>query len=454
MPNRPVVPFRQKDDFYYERGQDALEQEDCLKANRYYRMVYDRDRQNEEACLFLAENYCCAGRYERALEILSVIPANGEFSPEFYFGMGNVLCFLDCPNEASDMLCRYLMRDRDGDYAFDAQEILEDLQAQLEMDTDEEAEMRIRVRHLYRLLLCGQTERAWEWVRLHRYMPEWHSFDFPDPEYPDWMADAVADVLVSAGEKGFKGSKRIDASILRKDPEHLHARIRSAYRALRSGNRDAAIRQLRAVKKPVMADERIRLADAWLHLGDAEASGVLLDSVLSEFPYCQEAAFLEADRLFSIGKAREGTDMLKMLLQLDPEDAGIRYYLERWREEWTGLPMERFFWFPVPPESYIRQANVLAKGLLEKRDAPDPERMRALLPLLSGKNFLALTSAVLSGRIEPLYADLRQQLLRERLSDSDKQEALELMSRAGFLPPYLVRIDGHLMRAVVYEEKL
>ena len=35
--------------------------------------------------------------------------------------------------------------------------------------------------------------------------------------------------------------------------------------------------------------------------------------------------------------------------------------------------------------------------------------------------------------------------------DSDKQETLEMMYRNRFLPPYLVSVDGELMRSAVYE---
>ena len=456
MASRKVLPFRQEDDFYYERGQDALEQGDFLTANRYYRMVYDRDRQNEEACLYLGESYCCTERYDKAVRVMSVIPANGSFSPEFYFGMGNALCFLERFNEAADMICRYLLLDPDGVYAEDSEAFLEDLKESLSQEQQEETGIQNRIRYLRTLVRCGQTKRAADWVYLHRYTPKDHSYDFPDPEYPDELADAVSDALLSAGGEGAADSARIDAALLRRHPGHLPARMRASFRAFSAGDRAGAEEWLLAGNAPLAYENRVRMANLWLHLSRPDKAAPILAEVLSEHPYSREACFLECIRLLDADRKEEGLSLLRTISQLDPEDAAVRFWLERLEKEWAGLPDSQFLWLPEVPEEQIREINARVRITLDRKDAgrsvaANPERFRNLLPLLNGENYLKLAETVLYGRIEPLYADVRQQLLLERLTDSDKQETLEMMYRNRFLPPYLVSVDGELMRSAVYE---
>ena len=88
------------------------------------------------------------------------------------------------------------------------------------------------------------------------------------------------------------------------------------------------------------------------------------------------------------------------------------------------MPDSQFLWLPEDPEEQVREINSRVRITLNRKDAgrsvaANPERFRSLLPLLNGENYLRLAEAVLYGRIEPLYADLRQQLLLELLTDWD-----------------------------------
>lgn len=127
---KKVLPFEQKGDFFYRKAKKSIENNNYINALNYYRKALEKEPDNIEYSLDLAEVFTEMGYYNESNKILFSILHKSKTYYECYFGMGCNFLGLQEYEKAEESLEKYLEADGLGLYADEAADLLEILQNQ------------------------------------------------------------------------------------------------------------------------------------------------------------------------------------------------------------------------------------------------------------------------------------------------------------------------------------
>ena len=120
-----VLSFEQKGDFFYKRGNDKLDKNDLIEALCSYRRAMEQEPEDQYSCIAVAEVLSEMERYDDSNRVLLPLLSREDVEPEAIFGLGCNLAALNETDSAKKMLERYLKVEPEGEYIYDAYDLLD-----------------------------------------------------------------------------------------------------------------------------------------------------------------------------------------------------------------------------------------------------------------------------------------------------------------------------------------
>ena len=131
-----IIPFQQNAEFYYQRGNRYLsDNEDLIRAEQYLRKAMEMDPEREEYILAFAEVLHRMHRFEESLSVLlTSLKEDSQNSVEMIFGSASDFMGLEEFRAAEQCLKLCIEREPDGPYADRALDMIELIEDEPELE--------------------------------------------------------------------------------------------------------------------------------------------------------------------------------------------------------------------------------------------------------------------------------------------------------------------------------
>jgi len=452
---RKVIPFEQNGQFYYRKAKKYVESNNYIDALSFYRKAVEKDPENLEYRLDLAQVFTEMGYYEESNQILLYILQRDENNADCYFCLGCNFLGLQEYERAKECFEKYLQLDPDGIYSEDAQDLLDILQShEIYFDNDLEVMLNPGRERLYKLANKGKN--------------------FLD------MGD-------------YKRAIRCLESVVKKDPSLIFARNNLALAYFCVGRLDDAISVCQGVLKeqPQNVHANCNIAIFYHEKGLEEESEKHLQTVLGIETNDPEEIHKIAVTLCELKKHKEANRLLKRLIQYKPYDIKILHYIavsyfntQRYKEAlkyWSKIDKiapnntissfykrlthaimtnerefsEISYHFQVPYEEIICRIKKINDLLrlphkdLKKRWSSGDELLALLkwgLELNDPSIKRAILSVIASFKDEKAESFLREFILKKSVDDELKREAVMLLKQMGAPEPYIAYLDDNIVQ--------
>lgn len=455
-----VLSFEQKGDFFFKRGLDRLDKNDLPSALSNYRMALERDPENAEIRMSIAEVLTDMERYEESNRILIDLIRDDNCDPECYFGMGCNFMGLNDFEHARDSLDRFTELDPEGELIYDALDMLDALddaeyeeklrrgeEGLVELTAEEEA--CTAAEEGRRLLEQDEYDAAIaELERSLKLMPKLH-----------WARNNLTLALFC--KRQYKRAIREAVKVFEYDRDNLQALCNLAmlHNSLRNKT-DANRAADRIVELGAEAQDDLNRASLVLiDLGRFEEAYAFAKKLVREFPYDAEINHRFGMCCYETGRYREAVGRYDLLLKVDSDDTIARYYRGICRAaEIGGKPDGRKFMinYQVPFDEMILRISRLNQLVGKPHDRleelwktdnelagiirwgftlPDPGIKRALLMLAS------------SFKDEKGEGLLRDFVMLMDQPDELKEDAFGLLAQQNAEEPYVGYIGGRLVES-------
>lgn len=123
-----IIAFDQDGEFFYKKAKKFEENNEYIEALSYYRKAVEKDPENIDYMLDLAETFTEMSCFEESNKILFSMLHDNKVIPDCYFGLGCNFLGLQDFNKAEECFDKYLQVASDGIYSNDARDLLDILQ--------------------------------------------------------------------------------------------------------------------------------------------------------------------------------------------------------------------------------------------------------------------------------------------------------------------------------------
>jgi len=451
-----VVPFDQNGEFFYRKARQHVENNNYINALSYYRKAIEKDPENSEYSLDLAEVFTEMGYFHESNQILFSVMQKDSSRIECFYAIGCNLLGLQEYSKAEECLERYLDLDEFGPYSEEAQDLLEVLQSK------------------------------------EFYLDLMDDFD-PGKEKTFDHAMRGKDFL---DQGDYKRAIRELSKAVKKEPDLIFAKNNLALAYFCTGKSDQAIETSREVlaEYPQNVHANCNIALFLYEKGEMKACDKYMGQVLNQKVEDPEELYKIVVTLCEMKKHRKVNKMLKQLLQYKPYDTNLLHYMavscynlktfraayDYWDKVEKLAPnntissyykhyvkgmmsgerkfKELPYHFQVPYDEMIRRVKKINELLkLPRADLVDKWRNGdSLLSLLNwglDLNDILIRKAILhvvaSFRDEKAERFLREFLLRKSEGEELIREALALLKDMNAPEPFLAYVDDNMVEVKV-----
>ncbi|MBR0356884.1 MAG: hypothetical protein IJH54_05330 [Clostridia bacterium] len=425
-----ILSFDQGAGFYLKTGRRQAEAGNLIRALSHLRTAHEKDRDNAEITIALAEILNRMQRFEESITVLMSLGRLETLPPDGLFGMASNFIALEEFGAARMCLEYYLHRDPEGAYATDAGDYLDlmddtpEMNWQLGLDEGEDMDLIAHIHYAKTLHVSGRDREA---LRHLAQLEE---------RYPKslWLQMEIALSEYCVEEYGPCEQRLFN--ILKEDKGYVRARCLLALLRRGEGKKREAREMLDTIPIPVdgTTEELGNLNVMLLEVGDyarAEECGECLYGII---PYDTLTIHELGYTKYMLGKADEATDLYRKIVEMDPHDTVAAWYLNAAQTEpdpkrgGKGWTVQYDVPYRVAVERLRMIGDVFAKGpdALRARWAED-EEFRDLVnwalcsPLAPDKHGILTILAVAADQAAERM--LRAFLLRTDQNDEDKQMA-------------------------------
>lgn len=445
-----VLPFEQPGAFFHRRAVAKLDRSNYLEAVSFLRRALEREPDNSEYLLDLADVYARMNCFDESNQVLVSILRRGEASPECFFGMGcNFYALRQFPN-ARDSLLTYQRLEPDGEFVETAEDILDELD-----DYDEDSlppELSDLAYKGKRALDAGEYAKA---VRL---------FNRVLSQEPDLLF--VRNNLAL----GYYCLKEMDAAIdqcalvLEEDAYNLHANCNMALFLTETGlPRDAApfIERLADLEADD-PDDLYKLCLTLCELGRDTLALTRLKELLFYRPYDKRALHYYAVAHYNTAQYRKAMNLWDRVRRIDPDNPVAPYCLKLAADaQRTGSAAPLHYYYQLPAAEIRKRLKLFVQllgGSREEvsarfeRDASFRQLIRWGLSV-SDEAFQRTTLKLL-GYVGGAHAE---EILRDFLlfpeGDALKREAMSCLKSMGAQEPFFACLGDSMVevRVSVFE---
>lgn len=453
-----VIRLPMDANFFFERAVQSLERHHYDKALKYFRLAVEKEPDNPVNYCNLAGVLSEVGRFEESNDILRHVTEH--IAPdlvECYFYMANNAANMDCFEEAEQHILRYLQADPDGEFAEDAEELLNMLAIELgrspltieEVPSEEWVEEHDRARML---LADGQFASA---RRLLKTLVE---------HYPDCTParNNLALAYYYCGEMDH--ALQTIEELLEEHPGNLHAMCNLAvfYDHLQEDEKLSPL--VAGLKKcvPLQNDQLLKLATTMGILKEHETAYHMFRHLLRSEPDAEASLWHNAAAAaFNTGRFQMAKRFWKQAEHLDQASGIPEFYLSQlsdWRTmEGHSRPVIGYH-YRLPFEQQFHK--------LEQEPSLIPEQLRHD-PVIRASFFWALSHGDRDTKLQVIQAlgyigdedvecALRKFLLEKDEDDYLKRVTLFVLRYMNAEGPFPVILNGRklLVRPTDLHDKL
>lgn len=464
--NKPgkVLSFEQKGEFFFRRGLDRLDENKLPDALCNYRLASERDPENEDILLAMAEVLTEMERFDESNRILFRLIRREQHDSESYFGMGCNFMGLNDIEHAKDSLERYTELEPEGEFIYDAFDMLDAID-EFEFYQDEGDGVG--------LVEVNRKDDAYDAAEEGRTFLEQERYDKAEEKLqlalkldPDlyWARNNLT--LVHFCRREYKRAASEAKTVLEHDPKNLQAlcnltMIQETMHEKAAANRTADALVRLESDDP---DDLNRMALVLMDLSRFSEALPLMRKLRRHDPYDEGTLHRLAMCAFETDRFGEAIGCYDTLLKIDASDTIARYYRGLCRAAQasgsaTNAAKRKFMInYQVPFDEMLARINRLNQIVgTSKNDLQGVweggGELRNLiewgfsLPDKGIKHaLLALVATFADARSEQMLRDF---ILRREQPDELKHEVLAYLMRQGAVEPYISYLGGVLVQSRV-----
>jgi tetratricopeptide (TPR) repeat protein len=329
-----IIPFNLNADFFNQRAMKSLDQYNLSKALRYFRRAVELEPDNPDYLFNIAGVLAQLENYTESNEVLQFVlqrPDNDAMLAECHYYLACNYANMNLLEKAEWHVLSYMDCEADGEYAKEAEELLDYICSELERPPSSLSEIsnesgydsdNLTVRHeeARKKMEDGLFKQAA--VMLEQMVKE----------NPDFFAgyNNLSLCYYYTGE--FAQSLNTIEMVLQRDPANVHALCNLAVLYAHQEETDKLQTLLDRLKKlvPFQYDQTFKLAITLGIMGEHETAFTLFKKMVKFawsldfqlFHYCAVSAY-------NIGQYKQASKYWKLLLAQEPDSYVAAFYLEQ-----------------------------------------------------------------------------------------------------------------------------
>ena len=456
---KKVVPFEQDGSFFYRKARKYIENNNYIHALNYYRKAVEKDPDNLEYSLDLAEIFSEMGYFHESNLIHFFILQRDPTRASCYFSIGCNFLGMQEYAKAEHSLVKYLELDEFGFYSEEARNLLEVLQSQefyLEFinDIDPNSDKSFALASKGKDFLDrGDYKRAV--LELERATRQDPSLIFARNNLA--LAYFCADRLDKAIE--------VCRDILENYPSNIHANCNMTLFLYEKGDIEGSNRHLETVLsiKTDDPEEMHKIAVTLCEIGEHKKVNQLLKKLLQYKPYDTNVLHYMAVSCYNLKQFNTAYKYWDKVEKINPNNTISSYYKYYVKgvmnndREFSELP----YHFQVPYDEIIRRIKTIHDLLkLPGTDLRNKWRngddLASLLRWGLNLNDVMIKKAILNV-VASFRDDRAEQFLRTFVLGKTEQkeliqEALALLKEMDAKEPYLAYIDDDIVEVNINQD--
>ena len=460
-----VIPFRQNAEFYYQRGNKYLADEDLCRAEQYLRKAYEMEPDHTEYMLAFAETLHRLHQFEESISVL-LVSLGGVEQPqsEVLFGIAADFIGLEEFYAAKQSLKFCLQQEPDGPYADRAREFLEMIENEPELEaqiglTEEEDLNLLEVIHLAKARHFSSDDDSGLKMLLAA------SEKYPNSE----MLDMEIAIMLFSMREYDEAKKRL-FNLFKRNSKSVRGNALLALIYFVEKEKTEACLQAKKIQidEDCSPEELGYAAPILIELGEYERAQYALELLREALPYDKEMLHQLAFCRYVLGNKREAEEIYEGLVFRDENDSVAAYYRKHVKEDsdadfrrnWTvnyDVPVRE----TIVRQRRLRDIATAGEDALHQAWNNDKE-FRSILKwaLVSPLSPSLRVAAKMLSLIRNAEAEraLRAFLLRFDQTDSDKQFVFGLLLGMEAKPPFSLYYQGAwqygVARPIVVPERL
>lgn len=446
-----VLSFEQDGDFYLRSGMAKLDKNDLLGAMASYRIALDKDPDNPEIILGIAEILTAMQRYDESNRLLISYFTKEERPSEVFFGMGCNFMAQQEYDQARMSFDKYLELEPEGEFAYSAYDMAESID-----DGSAQA-------------FGGVQDGAKESAELARRMMEHEDFkgaietlEKIVEEQPELTLPRNHLALAYYCVHDYDKATEQVSEVLHRDPSNIQAHCNLAV-FMRGARDDIGLkRQVEFLKaaQPEDIDDMNHLGVTLMEVREFEAALSIFRRIQQSRPYDEGVLHRLAQCYYYTGDYAAAIRLYDKLLQIDRQDSIASYYRSACRAaaRGEGRPMSLVLNYQVPPEEVVQRIRRINDYIHTPREELQRLWYRGselytvakwalTLPDISIKR--AMLSFIASFKDKEAEWILRDFALQREHGMDIKRDAFALLKSMGASEPYLSYVNGELMESRV-----
>lgn len=451
-----VIPFERDGEFFLRLGSARLERNDLIEAIGHYHRARQREPENVEVQLAIAEVLTEMHRYEQSNKLLFALLSEEESPTECFFGIACNFLGMQEFSHAHDSLESYLALDPEGEFvgdALDMLDVIEDQEVLYSMpgvQPPEEREAYNTCARGRRLMEAGRLEEA---IKLLKELGE---------KSPDMLFVRNNLALAYFCDKDYQKAMEAVRDVLEEDPDNVQAHCNFLLFLYAAKDDEGQQRELEFLKKVETQDPQDwnRMAVVFLELGYFEEAFKVLKKLELAFPYDEGTLHRLAVCRYHMGQYDLAQAYYDKLLKIDPQDTVAAYYRRICYKAASG-EKEEIDWlyhYEVPYVEVLSRVKSINETTKQPREVmvgrwKNDEGFRALLswslhlPDISAKR--ALLSLIAGFGDKKAEEALRHFQLDQMQPDQVKQDVFAMLKHMNAKEPYIAYLGGQLVQSRV-----
>ncbi|MGI6004158.1 MAG: tetratricopeptide repeat protein [Christensenellales bacterium] len=450
-----VVPFDQNSSFFHRRAMKNIDKEKLDVAISYVRKALDKEPDNSQYKLDMASIYSEMERFELSNRVLFLLLRQDEScAGECYFGLGCNYLAMQQFERAQGLLQKYLSVEPEGEYADDAQDILEFLWAFVGRDRESMRQWRLH----HRLLRAQESVRQGQLDEALKRLK-------PVAAYAPFSVQALnVASAVYFEQKDTASAIKTAEQVISAAPDDITAlcNLAAFYHADgRAGDAKNIAEQLARMKyeKDIPdADDFEKICVTLCRLGEDALVYDKLKLLLQLKPYDRRAIHFSAIAEYKKERYQKALYLWRRQLLIDPMDSIAMWYADHTRRVLDGRehPRDMGYRMQVPGLEVIRRIRYLNRAAMDI--VTDPEgfevthQLKSLIVWgLELENRFKNALVVFLGMIGGDFAKetLLSNLWRDDVTDEFKNLIFGMLKTLEVPEPYMAVIGGEVAEVKV-----
>ncbi|MEA5002836.1 MAG: tetratricopeptide repeat protein [Christensenella sp.] len=456
MGKAKILEFNKPADFYSRTAQKMTESSNYLGALSMMRHALEKDKDNAEYTMQMAEILTGLGKYEESNSLLfDLLLHSDELRNECFFGMGCNFIGLNDFEKAQESFEKYMDEDPYGEFADEIEDFLMLFDDAMEyedqlLEDAKEREYQKLAQEGKRLLDDGNYEQAVKVLR---------KIDTNNPELLFAKNNlALSYYCIKELDLAVDAAK----SVLSIDKSNIHANCNMAIFLTEKGEMKKADEYLAAaLRQPLeVQDDIFKAAITLCELKRHADALKYLTNFLSTSPYDEKALFFAGIASYNLKRYPDAVKYLTDITKLDPGDSVAAYYVSHVKAamEDETLFEEVGYIYQVPPKEarnrmkYLNDCIKLPEQVFHGMWQNDKKLNDVILwGLEYGDLFIKRAVAEIVGGFGGEKAEhvLRRYILRRNQPDEVKNDIFVILKRMKAAEPYVAYFNGGVVEVKV-----